>query len=91
MNRLLLVLLGVLRSTCRSRADLVVENAALRSMIQARTCPCVTAQRSPNLGRRPGVGAAVPLRGFRKCTSNHERRGLENQGVYVRLVSCPAR
>jgi hypothetical protein len=33
MDRLLLLLLGVLRSACRSRTDLVLENAALRHQL----------------------------------------------------------
>src|SRR5258705_9521378 len=33
MDRLLLLLLGVLRSACRSRADLMLENAALRHQL----------------------------------------------------------
>jgi hypothetical protein len=33
MDRLLLLFLGVLRSACRNRADLVLENAALRHQL----------------------------------------------------------
>jgi hypothetical protein len=47
MDRLLLLLLGILRSACRGRADLVLENAALRHqlgvLMQAGSRPRVTA------------------------------------------------
>jgi hypothetical protein len=33
MDRLLLLLLGILRSVCRRRADLMLENAALRHQL----------------------------------------------------------
>jgi hypothetical protein len=50
MDRLLLLLLGVLRSACRSRADLVLENAALRHQLgvlmrAGRRPPVTTADR----------------------------------------------
>lgn len=47
MDRLLLLLLGILRSACRGRADLVLENVALRHqlgvLMQAARRPRVTA------------------------------------------------
>jgi transposase InsO family protein len=48
MDRLLLLLLGVLRSVCRSRADLMLENAALRHQLAVLM----------RAGRRPRVTAA---------------------------------
>lgn len=36
MDRLLLLLLGVLPSVCRSRTDMVLENAALRHQLSMR-------------------------------------------------------
>src|SRR4026208_1830423 len=48
MARALLLLLGVLRSACRSRADLMLENAALRHQLGVLT----------RAGRRPRVTIA---------------------------------
>src|SRR3954469_8676675 len=48
MDRLLLLLLGILRSACRSRADLMLENAALRHQLGALI----------RAGRRPRIRAA---------------------------------
>jgi hypothetical protein len=48
MDRLLLLLLGILRSACRSRADLMLENAALRHQLGALV----------RAGRRPRITAA---------------------------------
>jgi hypothetical protein len=48
MDRLLLLILGVVGSVCRSRADLVLENAALRHQLGVLM----------RAGRRPRVTAA---------------------------------
>jgi hypothetical protein len=49
MVRLLLVLVGVLRSTCRSRADLVLENAARRHQLACSCAPPADRRRRPRI------------------------------------------
>lgn len=57
MDRLLLLLLGVLHSACRSRADLVLENAALRRQLGV----LMRAGRRSARGPGGGGGAGCPI------------------------------